>query len=505
MHLRQFARLATGQIGRLLVAPMLVLLGGSIALARAGTPPRLEFDVPFTIGCRSLPIRNPALADPEKQLIEIVLPISARLRAGTEKDLKQCLYTLVSPLEPGSLLITDWLPRTELKTEFAKPIQVSQESLAKIGINLSARYIVTASGESGAQLKSGVAYEMLPPQEIVLASGTIQQGHGLFFKLKPSTQTTLEGMKSFSAICAVPRGWRGGCVKLECEAVGFDRALVQKLDREVTSGQAVFYLALYLAGDQEAERLASRMASCEQELFESFLRHPKETRSAYDGSLSWTGRLGKWARFSEKSSFPIPAGTTRSEVALLGQILDNTKSQTNSLDEFPAATQDKVCALRQAALTLQRLSAWGAAPSEHTAGWGNPSTGSAQGSGDARATQSASTRASSRAGATGATLGFAELEAKSVTPAKSAVHRSGGEHLEGSGDHNSPSPTDSRSLGQPLSASQLAATSAKEGTYVLASILGALFTSIVGPLVVDLIRKRMENSRGEGLKMDEGR
>ena len=28
----------------------------------------------------------------------------------------------------------DWLPRTELKTEYAKPIQVNNERLAKVGI-----------------------------------------------------------------------------------------------------------------------------------------------------------------------------------------------------------------------------------------------------------------------------------------------------------------------------------------------------------------------------------
>jgi hypothetical protein len=163
-------------------------------------PPLLEFDVPFSIACRSLPLKGTAPNEPEKELIEVVIPISARLQSGDEKDLKQCLYTLVDPTKPETLWVTDLLPRTELKSEFAKPIQVSSERLAKIGINLSAHYVVAAAGEAAGQVKSDVAYEMLPPQEIVLASGTLAHAHGVFFKLKPSSQTTLEGVKSFSVI-----------------------------------------------------------------------------------------------------------------------------------------------------------------------------------------------------------------------------------------------------------------------------------------------------------------
>src|SRR5262249_36178399 len=157
-------------------------------------------------GCRSIAEHA---RDGAFDVIEVVIPISARLRSGSERDLKQCVYTLIDPAEPATLVVTDWLPRTELKSDYAKPIQFSSERLGKIGISLAAHYVVSGTGDASGQLKSGVVYEMLPPQETVLASGTVQYGHGVFFKLKPSTQTTLEGKKSFSAIFAVPRGWRG--------------------------------------------------------------------------------------------------------------------------------------------------------------------------------------------------------------------------------------------------------------------------------------------------------
>lgn len=145
---------------RLALLAMSVLLAGPCPFVGAKMPTVLEFDVPFTISCRSLPLNKSP--DPAKELIEAVFPISAHVRAGTEKDLKQCLYTLVEPAEPGVFLVTDWLPKAELKTEFAKPIQFNTERLAKVGISLSAHYIVPAAGDAGGQLKSGVTYEMLP-------------------------------------------------------------------------------------------------------------------------------------------------------------------------------------------------------------------------------------------------------------------------------------------------------------------------------------------------------
>jgi len=331
------------------------VLGGQCPFAGAATPPLLEFDVPFTISCRSLPLKDPARVDPDKELIEVVIPISARVRAGSEKDLKQCLYTLVGPADSESISVADWLPRTELKTEFAKPIQVSKENLAKIGINLSAHYVVAATSDASGQLKSGVTYEMLPPQEIVLASGTVQHGHGVFFKLKPSTQTTLEGIKSFSAILSVPRGWRGGCLKLECNAVGLERGAIAKLDREVSSGLAVFCLALHLEGDTEAERLAEHVALCQQELFDAFVQHRREVDAASHKTFFGPGGLGRWPWFFDKPDSAGDLLPAPGEVALLQDVLDRATAPARPMPDYPAPVMEKLWTLQRAAEALQHL------------------------------------------------------------------------------------------------------------------------------------------------------
>src|SRR6516225_2769294 len=79
-----------------LTLALVVLLGSSYPGASAGTPPILEFDVPFTISCRCLPLKDHGQEEPEKELIEVVIPISARLQTGSEKDLTQCVYKVVS-------------------------------------------------------------------------------------------------------------------------------------------------------------------------------------------------------------------------------------------------------------------------------------------------------------------------------------------------------------------------------------------------------------------------
>ncbi len=529
MNLYQNARLTAAPLWcRLVSLPIVLLLGCPCQFAGAGTAPLLEFDVPFCISCRSIPCNDPAKKDPGKDLIEVVIPISVRVHAGTEKDLKQCLYTLVDPTEAETLSVRDWLPRTELKTEFAKPIQFNKEHLAKVGITVSAHYIVTAASDATGQIKSGVAYEMLPPQEIVLASGTVHQGHGVFFKLKPSTQTTLEGMKSFSAIFAVPHGWRGGCLRLQCEAVGLNRGFVPKLDREVESGLAVFCLALHLAGDAEAEKLADHVATCQQELFDCLVKNQREVRLACDKALPWLVRLGEWPWFFDRLGSGSDAVPARAEAALLNHALDRATTHARPLKEFPPPVREKLRALQEATQALQSLSTGG--PLEPTKA--------------ALSADSAAKPASSTARGVRATIGFAEpdvsdrdrvpsrleqrensfvpvgdgqnkertVAAAGLPVANADNHRDGGagssagsllspsvgssaKSLASADNGNQAGMEPATPLEQASKPSQLPKDFPKQPWYFLASIGGALFTCILAPLVVDVIRWCIKDGR----------
>ena len=337
-----------------LIVAFLTIAAAGASSARASTPPLLEFDIPFVISCRDVTPKDFAHKNPGKKLVEAVFRLSTFVRAGSEKDLKQCVYTFSDVKATETLLVSDFLPRTELGTEYAKPIEVVNERDAKIGVNLSAHYEITATGDAGGQLKSSVKYEKLPPRETLLASGTIHEGYGVFFKLRPSSQTTLEGSKSFSAIFVVPRSWRGDWIRLECEAVGVDRALLPTLSHEVSSGMAGFSLALYLEGDSQAEEVAEQMAERQHELFDTLTRQRHEVMSAASKKFPFApgGRFWFLDQF-----FPHGDATTAAgEAAFLNCVLHRCTGKTCPPAGMPESVKQRLEALREAADALGALS-----------------------------------------------------------------------------------------------------------------------------------------------------
>ncbi len=537
MHVHRRPRFSVGSVRNRLVAVGMLLL---VADARAGSPPLLDFDVPFSIGCRTLPIKNPALEGGAKELVEAVIPISARLQAGVEKDLKHCLYTVVDPSEPATLTVTDLLPQTQLKTEYAKPIQFTNEKLAKIGINLSAHYVVAATGDASGQLKSGMNYELLPPQDIVLASGTLQHGHGVFYELKPSSQTTLEGIKSYSVIFAVPRGWRGGCLRLDCEAVGIDRGVLPQFDRDVQSGRAVFYLALHRAGDGEAERFADDVARSQQDLFDSLGRRRREVKAASHNFFSWPAHTGRLSTLFERSTPSSDHLLTPAELALFDHVLDRATTLAWPIAEFPAPVLDRLADLRVAARALQALSvgrpgvpAPPPAPASKSAAPPQQQPAAAPQPNPAKCPEPAAATAVVAAGPPKADATLRPPAADKTEPRKpSAPAPAAGkevavtaekarlpesapgraaeiEHVltgpdlkpafgedtrppSRAEDPMRPTPQAPGNFGTPDSHGQPPQGFSNQAWYLLASVWGALFTYILAPLVVEFVRKRMK-------------
>jgi hypothetical protein len=522
MNFCQAAKGSVAPVWRRLGWLAVLSFGCHCPLARAATPPRLDFDIPFCIGCRVVPCAEPAKKDLGKDLIEVVIPISVRVRAGTEKDLKQCLYTLVDPTDAPTLSVRDWLPRTELKTEFAKPIQVNKERLAKVGITLSAHYAVTASGDATGQIKSGVAYEMLPPQEIVLASGTMSHGHGVFFKLRPCTQTTLEGMKSFSVIFAVPQGWRGGWLRLRCQAVGLNRGLLRPLDREVDSGRAAFCVALYVAGDGEAEALADRVAACQQELLDSCVKNRRRAGPAWDKSLPLLGRWSGWPWSLERHNSGTEDGPAPDEPALLHDVLDRATTHAKPVEELPRPVRRKLRAFQQAMKALQHLSGGDGLAVDRSKrarrvqpvpplrptktavsadGAIKPASATApSATAGAVAVRAGGPIKEGATGAAGLPAGKADGRRDSgARPSAGALlPRSVGSSantLASASDGNQTRAKPTTPSGHACKPGRLPKDSRERCWYLLASVGGAVFTCILAPVVVEIIRRRINAGR----------
>jgi hypothetical protein len=86
----------------------------------------------------------------------------------------------------------------------------------------------------------------LPPKHAVVISGTSSEGRGVFFKLKRTSQTSLEGVHDLAVTFVAPAGWRGGDVRVVCNAQG--QRKVFWIKQAATLGCEGDTVRLYLAG-----------------------------------------------------------------------------------------------------------------------------------------------------------------------------------------------------------------------------------------------------------------
>jgi len=239
------------------------LVSTSAPLTALAEAPRVRFDMPYAVPCRDVTPPEFSESHPGYKLMEAKFDVSSLLTAGQEKDLTHYFIRVDSPTR--SLVIADYLPKTKheaIASSMTK--EDSTERTAALGINLSGKYeLLTLPGPSagiGQSKKSSVKYELLPPLETVAASGTLDRGSSLFFKIKSNPRNLLEGTREYGLVFYTPTNWRADYVRLHCSAEGIRRGVVSTFDEQFTCGQREFLVALYQDGDEPARRLAENFA-----------------------------------------------------------------------------------------------------------------------------------------------------------------------------------------------------------------------------------------------------
>ncbi|HEV3006528.1 MAG TPA: hypothetical protein VGX78_18810 [Pirellulales bacterium] len=245
----------------------------------AGAPqPRVEFDLGYLVECHDVTARGFALSHPDEKVVEADLQISVRLAQGEERDLEQLLFEITSPA--GRLRVVDFLPKTQIETEMDGGIEVTKTTettrtfgaTAGSGFSLSTaadhpHSITTAGILPSANANASTTHrnelketsKKTPPGTAVVVSGTMDNEHGVFFKLKRSTKGSFEGTKVVSFRFVVPADWRGDWVVVSAQARGMvKRSLFFKSVEPC--GETKAFVGLHLAGDAEAERAASDLA-----------------------------------------------------------------------------------------------------------------------------------------------------------------------------------------------------------------------------------------------------
>ncbi|MAT72026.1 MAG: hypothetical protein CMJ58_21180 [Planctomycetaceae bacterium] len=268
--LRGLPRPASFSAARLAGALVQVSLLATGAAPAAADDPAVAFDFARTVECHELdPAEAPALYPGEKA-VECTLRVSVNLLAGNAGQIEELRVEATDP--DRRLRVLSFSPQTTLASEFTGPIErtTTNENGHALGLSLGGEIPApignvvahVAPSANGTLTDREVVTEKecrVPPKQTIIAAGTIDEAHGVFFKVRPSSQTTLEGMHEFTVRLIVPENWRGDALRITCSASGTGKMLWVKQHK--TWARTAAETALYLAGDAAARQAAQRYVS----------------------------------------------------------------------------------------------------------------------------------------------------------------------------------------------------------------------------------------------------
>lgn len=244
-----------------LLNPLVIASLTACAGLASGAETRVLFDIPDKIECRDVTPDKCAAAHPDLKVIEAKFRISASFIEGTEASIIDFAYIVASP--EMRLKIQDYLPNTTLESTAADDsIEVADTTESTGGMTEEAKvaYKILSLGATKSQTEKKTQsghYKQIVSKALVLASGTINREHGVFFKLRPSKGASLEGAKEFTFLAIVPKTWRGDWCTIACVARMTKKSPLSTTT--VLAGIDQAHVGLYLSGDREAGELADQL------------------------------------------------------------------------------------------------------------------------------------------------------------------------------------------------------------------------------------------------------
>ena len=238
---------------------------GGIAVAG----PHVEFDFARVAACRDVPPCEQGSAPAHHRIVEMTLPVSVRFR-GVDRDDVEELDIEINGAAAG-LRVAWFSPTTQLTSEVAQPIESvtttkrgrSIDGTLGGGLPVPVAGIVAhvspsiSAGISGSETATE-KLNRLPPKHAIVVSGTASEGRGVFFKMKPSSQTSLEGVHELTVAFIVPADWKGGQVRVGCSARG--RRSLLWLEQSATLGRAAADVQLHPSGAPPEYKVAKPVA-----------------------------------------------------------------------------------------------------------------------------------------------------------------------------------------------------------------------------------------------------
>ncbi len=230
-------------------AALPALLTPLAALASAD----IEFDFARVVECRDITSGERLAQYPMQRLIEVALPVSVRFNDVSRDDVDE-ISIEVSGAAAG-LRVQDFAPTTQLASEITHEIETTTTtkkarsfdgtlggSLPIPGADVAAKITPSISAGLANSDTATEKINRLPPKHVVVVSGTYAEGRGVFFKLKRTSQTSLEGVHELAVTFVAPRTWRAIALEVECNAVGTRKTLWVK--QQATLGHTLRYVQL---------------------------------------------------------------------------------------------------------------------------------------------------------------------------------------------------------------------------------------------------------------------
>jgi len=241
---------------------IMMLAPATIAIA-AG--PRIQFDMPSVAVASQADTGDDVSID----LVISSLVFDGRRHAGGDDPPVDHLLVRCRMRDP--LPIVNYQPKTELQSDFAGPISVTNkdEKIDSFGLSLDGSVHAIGAGRVGAddtrKQSDSTQFQRQAPMQAVVASGTTDRGHGVYFKYRWTAQQVLEGEKPIRITLAAPENWRGGLLDVSVTAVGHGQPLFGD-DRPRAVAKAEFVVAVYRQHDDRAAELARELARLDRKL-----------------------------------------------------------------------------------------------------------------------------------------------------------------------------------------------------------------------------------------------
>ncbi|NOY29561.1 MAG: hypothetical protein GXP28_05100 [Planctomycetes bacterium] len=229
--------------------------------------PSVDFDFGSTAECRELALPEYEGVFPGEKIVELKLRISVHLTTGNLDEVEEVRIEAVDC--DRRIRVHSFEPSTQLESRVSEDIQWSRtiEKGGSLGASLGGQAPVLL-GDAVAHITPSIqgrtskreviteTQSRIAPKHAVITSGTIDGEHGVFFKLRRSSQSSLEGVHELTIRFVVPETWRGDSIRICCQATGQEKILWMKQQKTWTHRCA--QVAIYLAGDVDARRAAVR-------------------------------------------------------------------------------------------------------------------------------------------------------------------------------------------------------------------------------------------------------